>query len=106
MKFGSQFKEESVAQWGPRKCSLHWKCVELTDIEVDNIDYNELKQLIKRQTTKDQSKAIAIPGHDDVALLEFEDSFYQELCCQHDRVDLFVRSKAGELNRRLGAFLT
>lgn len=84
MKFGDQLKEESVPQWGPH-----------------NIDYNELKHLIKKHTTKDQSKAITIPGHDDVALQEFEVSFNQELCSQHTRIDLFVRSKTGELNRRL-----
>lgn len=52
-------------------------------------------------TTKDQATAIAIPGHQDAALRKFEDELYSELCRQHDRVDLFVTSKADEIARRL-----
>jgi hypothetical protein len=67
----------------------------------DNVDYNELKYLIKVNTTRDQAQAIAIPGHADYALQKFENLFYGELWSQHDRVDLFVKSKADELGRRL-----
>jgi SPX domain protein involved in polyphosphate accumulation len=67
----------------------------------DNIDYNSLKHHIKARTTKDQATAIAIPGRPNTALAKFEDEFYSELCRQHDRVDLFVASKADELARRL-----
>ncbi|KAK4643051.1 hypothetical protein QC761_402570 [Podospora bellae-mahoneyi] len=84
MKYGEQFEQESVPQW-----SLY------------NIDYNSLKHHIKTHTTKDQATAIAIPGHQDTALSKFEEGFYGELCCQHDRVDLFVSSKADEISRRL-----
>ncbi|KXX81995.1 Xenotropic and polytropic retrovirus receptor 1 [Madurella mycetomatis] len=84
MKYGEQFEKESVPQW-----SLH------------NIDYNSLKHHIKVHTTKDQATAIAIPGHQDAALRKFEDELYSELCRQHDRVDLFVTSKADEIARRL-----
>ncbi|KAH8887741.1 SPX-domain-containing protein [Thozetella sp. PMI_491] len=84
MKYGEQFERESVPGW-----SLH------------NIDYNSLKHHIKVHTTKDQATAIAIPGHQDVALSKFEDELFAELCRQHDRVDLFVRSKADEISRRL-----
>ncbi|KAK4195928.1 hypothetical protein QBC40DRAFT_235488 [Triangularia verruculosa] len=84
MKYGEQFEQESVPQW-----SLH------------NIDYNSLKHYIKANTTKDQATAIAIPGHQDTALAKFEEGFYSELCRQHDRVDLFVTSKADEIARRL-----
>lgn len=69
---------------------------------VDNIDYNALKHEIKVHTTRDQATAIAIPGHQDPALQRFEDRLYLELCSQHDRVDLFVLSKADEITRRLG----
>jgi hypothetical protein len=68
---------------------------------VDNIDYNSLKHHIKVHTTKDQATAITIPGHQDAALRNFEDGLYEELCRQHDRVDLFVSSKADEIARRL-----
>lgn len=68
---------------------------------IDNIDYNSLKHYIKVHTTRDQATAIVIPGHPDTALAKFEDELYLELCRQHDRVDLFVSSKADELSRRL-----
>ncbi|KAL1844154.1 hypothetical protein VTJ49DRAFT_3810 [Mycothermus thermophilus] len=85
MKFGERFERESVPQW-----SLY------------NIDYNALKHHIKVHTTKDQATtAITIPGRGNAALNKFEDGFYDELCRQHDRVDLFVSSKADEIARRL-----
>ncbi|KAI1850553.1 hypothetical protein JX265_004263 [Neoarthrinium moseri] len=84
MKYGDYFEAESVPRW-----SLH------------NIDYNSLKHLIRLHTTKGQATAIAIPGQVDHALERFENDFYQELCRQHDRVGLFVASKADEISRRL-----
>jgi SPX domain protein involved in polyphosphate accumulation len=69
---------------------------------VDNIDYNELKTLIKVHTTRGQAQAIPIPGQEDTALAKFEQAFFNELSEQHDRVDLFVNSKADEISRRLG----
>ncbi|KAK1724677.1 hypothetical protein CaCOL14_005477 [Colletotrichum acutatum] len=84
MKYGEQLEQESVPEW-----SLH------------NVDYNSLKHEIKVHTSRDQASAIAIPGHQDAALKRFEDNLYHELCQQHDRVDLFVSSKADELSRRL-----
>lgn len=68
----------------------------------DNLDYNSLKNEIKAHTTRDQATAIAIPGREDTALHKFEDGLYLELCRQHDRVDLFITSKADEISRRLG----
>ncbi len=84
MKFGERFENESVPEWS-----------------VFNLDYRALKEFIKANTTRDQAKAIAIPGHQDTALSRFEDELYLELCRQHDRVGLFVSSKADELGRRL-----
>ncbi|TGJ76811.1 hypothetical protein E0Z10_g10830, partial [Xylaria hypoxylon] len=85
MKFGERLEEASVPGW-----SLH------------NVDYNSLKHQIKAHTTKDQAtSAIAIPGHQDYTLKRFEDAFYLELFSQHDRVGLFVTSKADEISRRL-----
>ena len=69
----------------------------------DNVDYDSLKYEIKINTRRDQARAMAIPGHRDPALLRFETGFYEELCAQHDRVDLFVSSKAAEIASRLGA---
>ncbi|KAK3383975.1 hypothetical protein B0T24DRAFT_71067 [Lasiosphaeria ovina] len=84
MKYGEKLEKESVPQW-----SLH------------NIDYNSLKHHIKVHTTKDQATAITIPGRQDTELTRFEDELYTELCRQHDRIDLFVTSKADEIARRL-----
>jgi len=85
MKFGEQLEKESVPKW-----SMY------------NLDYNSLKRAIKVHTTRDQATAIAIPGQPDKSLRAFEDGLFLELCKQHDRVDLFVKSKAGEVTRRLG----
>ena len=71
---------------------------------VDNVDYNELKHLIKAHTTRAQGSAIAIPGQADTSLRIFEDLFFNELSNQHDRVDLFVRSKSDEISRRLRGY--
>ncbi|GAP85820.1 putative spx domain-containing protein [Rosellinia necatrix] len=85
MKFGERLEQASVPSW-----SLH------------NVDYNSLKYQIKVHTTKDQATAaVTIPGQQDYALQRFEDDFYHELCSQHDRVGLFVTSKADEISRRL-----
>ncbi|KUJ15647.1 SPX-domain-containing protein [Mollisia scopiformis] len=84
MKYGETFQAQSVPQWAPY-----------------NVDYNELKNLIKVHTTKDQAQAIAIPGQADSHLERFEALFFNELSNQHDRVDLFVKSKADEVHRRL-----
>lgn len=70
--------------------------------DTDNLDYNSLKHEIKTHTTRNQATAIAIPGQQDQALRKFEDGLYLELCRQHDRVGLFVTSKADEISRRLG----
>lgn len=84
MKYGQQLEHESVPEW-----SLH------------NLDYNSLKHEIKVHTMRDQATAIAIPGHQDTALGKFENGLYLELCRQHDRVDMFITSKADEISRRL-----
>jgi len=48
---------------------------------------------------------MAIPGQKDMALQRFEDSFFEELAMQHDRVNLFVTSKASEISYRLSTTL-
>jgi len=84
MKYGQQLEQASQPGWG-----LH------------NVDYNALKYQIKTHTSRDQASAVAIPGQTDFALQRFEDGFYAELCTQHDRVGLFVSSKADEISRRI-----
>lgn len=84
MKYGEYFEAASVQRWS-----------------LQNVDYNSLKQLIKLHTTKGQARAFAIPGQADHSLERFENDFYHELHLQHERVDLFVSSKADEISRRL-----
>ncbi|KAJ2970116.1 hypothetical protein NQ176_g8339 [Zarea fungicola] len=84
MKYGEQLERESAPQW-----SFH------------NLDYNSLKHEIKMHTTRDQATAMVIPGYEDPALAKFENALFAELCRQHDRVDLFVSSKADEILRRM-----
>lgn len=60
-----------------------------------------MKNLIKVHTKRDVGQAIAIPGQTNEALAEFEELFFNELYNQHDRVDLFVKSKTFETQSRL-----
>nr|POE85518.1 hypothetical protein CFP56_43834 [Quercus suber] len=68
---------------------------------IDNIDYDDIKLFIKDQTTRGEGKSVSIPGQPDERLLAFENSLFGILADQHHRIDLFVRSKAGEIKRRL-----
>jgi hypothetical protein len=60
-----------------------------------------LKNLIKVHITEDQGQAIVILEQSNIASKEFEDLFLNELSNQHNCVDLFVKSKADEICRRL-----
>ncbi|KAH7348284.1 hypothetical protein BKA65DRAFT_500311 [Rhexocercosporidium sp. MPI-PUGE-AT-0058] len=66
-----------------------------------DVDYEKLKHLIKAHTAKDERQAIVILERNDIASKEFEDLFFNELSNQHSCVDLFVKSKADEISRRL-----
>ena len=70
----------------------------------DNVDYNDLKHLIKVHTSKDHSRAFPIPIHESDAqrVQQFEQELKAELERQHERVNEFVQVKAGELSRKLG----
>ncbi|KAH7389414.1 hypothetical protein DE146DRAFT_664060 [Phaeosphaeria sp. MPI-PUGE-AT-0046c] len=84
MKFGDTLRTRSIPEWG------HY-----------NIDYDHLKDLIKHQTTPGTNKAVSIPGQGESSERAFGDTFLQVLRAQHDRINLFVRSKSGEIERRL-----
>ena len=58
--------------------------------------------MIKKHTTPGSGQAVSIPGQDREIERSFEDTLYGLLQEQHDRIDLFVRSKTGEIQRRLG----
>lgn len=67
----------------------------------DNIDYDDIKYAIKAQTTAGKGKSVAVPGMPDEKLRKFEDELCQTLSSQHERIGLFVKSKSGEIRRRL-----
>ncbi|KAK8186107.1 hypothetical protein BC567DRAFT_205420 [Phyllosticta citribraziliensis] len=67
----------------------------------DNIDYDDIKHLIKEHTTPGSGKALAIPGQSHHHDREFEEQLFAVLAQEHRRIDLFVRSKSGEIERRL-----
>ncbi|KAA6410368.1 MAG: hypothetical protein FRX48_05789 [Lasallia pustulata] len=86
MKYGDTLHQRSIPEWGTY-----------------NVDYNDIKHLIKVRTTRGQAEAVSIPGHghESKALRDFEEELYAELHEQHQRIDLFVQSKSGEIARRL-----
>jgi hypothetical protein len=61
-----------------------------------------VKHLIKEHTTPGKGKSVSVPGKTDNKLVDFENTLFAVLEDQHHRIDLFVRSKAGEIQRRLG----
>jgi SPX domain protein involved in polyphosphate accumulation len=103
MRFGANFQQTSVPRWAA--CELHFRGIDsrqlLTDWPVDNVDYDDLKHLIKANTTRHSGQAITVPGQVDLRQEKFELDFYKELREQHDRVNLFIKSKNDEYERRL-----
>jgi hypothetical protein len=57
--------------------------------------------LIKENTSSSSGKAVSIPGHGNEAEKEFERQLYATLQEEHERIKLFVKSKTGEIERRL-----
>ncbi|KAK5110121.1 hypothetical protein LTR62_006255 [Meristemomyces frigidus] len=84
MKYGETLRQRSIPAW-----SHH------------NIDYDDIKLYIKEQTTPGKGKTIVVPGRGEEKFHAFELSLFNTLREQHHRIDLFVRSKAGEIQRRL-----
>ena len=112
MKYGQTLQQRSIPLWETceRKvlCSPHPSSKVLNGhATTDNVDYNDIKHLIKLRTTQGQGQPKAIPGsdHESRAFHAFEDELYRELRDQHQRIDLFVQSKSGEIARRLGTAL-
>ncbi|PVI07950.1 hypothetical protein DM02DRAFT_236986 [Periconia macrospinosa] len=84
MKYGDTLRQRSIPAWG------HF-----------NIDYDYLKDLIKHHTTAGTGRAVSIPGQGATSERAFSDTFLRALKAQHDRITLFIRSKSGEIERRL-----
>ena len=70
-------------------------------MSTDNIDYEEIKHFIKENTTPGNGKALAIPGGPNELGKGLEDALFEVLREQHERITFFVRSKTGEIRRRL-----
>jgi SPX domain protein involved in polyphosphate accumulation len=75
----------------------------LTKDHADNVDYNALKHLIKERTTNIRTNPVAIPGQGPAsdAWTQLESELFPILWQQHERVSLFIKSKYGEIKRRL-----
>ncbi|KAG9515306.1 hypothetical protein KCV07_g7502, partial [Aureobasidium melanogenum] len=84
MKYGATLRQNSISAWAHH-----------------NIDYDDVKHYIKENTTAGNGNSISIPGAGDARGKELEDNLYAILQQQHQRITLFVRSKTGEIERRL-----
>ncbi|KAI4724146.1 hypothetical protein E4T49_08105 [Aureobasidium sp. EXF-10728] len=84
MKYGAALRQNSIPAWAHH-----------------NVDYDDVKHYIKENTTAGNGNSISIPGAGDVRGKELEDNLYGILQQQHQRITLFVRSKTGEIERRL-----
>ncbi|EON62900.1 hypothetical protein W97_02125 [Coniosporium apollinis CBS 100218] len=84
MKYGDTLRQRSIPEWANY-----------------NVDYDEIKLLIKEHTTPGKGKAVSIPGQGNITETQFEDNLYAVFVEEHQRVDLFVKSKSGEIERRL-----
>ena len=69
----------------------------------DNVDYNGLKHLIKERTSNIRTDPVTIPGQGPSSdpWQELETELLPILRQQHERVNLFSKSKCGEIKRRL-----
>ncbi|KAF2665760.1 hypothetical protein BT63DRAFT_459338 [Microthyrium microscopicum] len=84
MKYGETLRQRSVPQWA-----------------YQNVAYDSIKKLIKEHTTPNRIKAVSIPGQGDAVEELFENQLFDLLVEQHGNINLFVRSKSGEIDRRL-----
>lgn len=106
MKYGETLRQRSIPAWShckPRKCLPKCHSPGFADTSrSDNIDYDDIKNFIKERTTPGKGKTVSVPGRSDDKLIEFESALFDILAEQHVRIHLFVKSKLGEIQRRLG----
>ena len=102
MKFGDTLERRSPQEYAIRLL-IPGHCPTSSNRVLDNIDYNELKSLIKLHTSTDSTRPRPIPANGNVEKerQEFEDQLFLVLQDQHGRVNDFIRMKSGELERRL-----
>ncbi|KAJ9653260.1 hypothetical protein H2198_007563 [Neophaeococcomyces mojaviensis] len=67
-----------------------------------NLPYNELKHVIKRRTSEGVAATpLPIPGQSAHRWSLLEEDLFRMLKGEHDNIALFLRSKSGEIDRRL-----
>ncbi|KIV78977.1 hypothetical protein PV11_06574 [Exophiala sideris] len=84
MKFGDTLSQRSVPKW-----------------TAYNVNYNELKHLIKNKTSAGAAGPRDIPTQGRNKWEELENQLCRLLGAEYDNVTLFLRSKQGEIERRL-----
>jgi hypothetical protein len=113
MKYGETLRQRSVPQWAyretisPQRPIANARSLTIGWLPAENVDYDSIKNLIKDHTTPGKGKAIAIsiPGQQNESEVSFENLLFSIFLDQHHAVSLFVKSKSGEIQRRLGSFL-
>lgn len=84
MKFGETLSQRSVPKW-----------------TAYNVNYNELKHLIKNKTSAGVAGPRDIPTQGRNKWEELENQLFRLLEAEYDNVTLFLKSKQGEIERRL-----
>lgn len=84
MKFGDTLYQRSVPKWAPY-----------------NFKYNELKHLIKTQTSAGAAVPRGIPAQGKSRWEDLDTQLLRLLEAEYDNVTLFLGSKQGEIQRRL-----
>ncbi|KAG9788836.1 hypothetical protein ABEF95_014054 [Exophiala dermatitidis] len=84
MKFGETLVQRSVPKWAAY-----------------NVKYNELKHVIKERTSAGAAVPVDIPAQGKSRWEELENQLFDLLAAEYDNVTLFLRSKQGEIERRL-----
>ncbi len=84
MKFGETLYRRSVPKWAAY-----------------NLNYNQLKHLIKVRTSTGASVPVSIPSSSKSRWHDLENELYNVIKQEYEKVALFLRSKQGEVERRL-----
>lgn len=84
MKFGETLYRRSVPKWAAY-----------------NVNYNQLKHLIKVRTSTGAAIPVSIPSASLSRWHDLENGLYKVIKQEYENVALFLRSKQGEIERRL-----
>ena len=102
MKYGETLRQRSIPGWAERK-QYSPNCDGMShQISTDNIDYDEIKLLIKDHTTPGKGKAVSVPGQGNEAESDFEKRLFGIFLRENANISLFVKTKVLEIERSLG----